>query len=69
MDESKMFIVGAKGQLGLALQARYPRARNANIDELDITDRTSVEKFDWKGIEVILNAVSFFQRAGRGRNY
>lgn len=59
MDESKIFIIGAKGQLGLALQARYPRARCADIDKLDITDQASVEKFDWKGIEVILNAAAY----------
>ena len=52
-------IVGAKGQLGLALQAKYPAARAVDVDELDITDRTSVENFDWSGIEVILNAAAY----------
>ncbi|HSX23895.1 MAG TPA: NAD(P)-dependent oxidoreductase [Candidatus Saccharimonadales bacterium] len=59
MDDSKIFIVGAKGQLGLALQAQYPGAQNADIDELDITDKKSVERFDWSGIEVILNAAAY----------
>ncbi len=59
MDDSKIFIVGAKGQLGLALQAQYPKAQNADIDELDITDQASVEKFDWSGIEIILNAAAY----------
>lgn len=59
MDSSKIFIVGAKGQLGLALQAQYPRAQSADIDELDITDKESVENFDWSGIEIILNAAAY----------
>ena len=59
MDSSKIFIVGAKGQLGLALQAQYPNARSADIDELDITDKDSVESFDWTGTEIILNAAAY----------
>jgi dTDP-4-dehydrorhamnose 3,5-epimerase len=59
MNDSEIFIVGAKGQLGLALQAQYPGAKSADIDELDITDQQSVESFDWSGIKVILNAAAF----------
>src|SRR5689334_16648987 len=59
MQDSEIFIVGAKGQLGLALQSQYPGAKNADIDELDITDQQSVENFDWSGIRVILNAAAF----------
>ncbi len=59
MDNSKIFIVGANGQLGTALRQQYPGSQSADIDELDITDRQSVESFDWSGIEVILNAAAF----------
>jgi dTDP-4-dehydrorhamnose reductase len=59
MDESSIFIVGAKGQLGTALQARYPDAKTADIDELDITNADSVANFDWSPIKVILNAAAF----------
>lgn len=59
MDDSSMFIVGAKGQLGLALQAQYPNARSADIDELDITNADSVQAFDWSNIKVILNAAAY----------
>jgi dTDP-4-dehydrorhamnose reductase len=59
MDNSKFFIVGAGGQLGQALQAQYPQAQSADIDELDITDTESVENFDWNNISVILNAAAF----------
>ena len=53
------FIVGANGQLGTALRAQYPEARFADISELDITDRESVESFDWSGTDVILNAAAY----------
>lgn len=56
---SSIFIVGANGQLGTALQAQYPEAQFADIDELDITDKDSVEAFDWSGIKVLINAAAF----------
>jgi dTDP-4-dehydrorhamnose reductase len=59
IDDRKIFIIGAKGQLGLALQKQYPNAQWADIDELDITDKNSVESFDWSGIEYILNAAAY----------
>lgn len=59
MDSSSIFIVGANGQLGTALRAKYPNAKFADIDELDITDRKSVEDYDWSGIKVLINAAAF----------
>jgi dTDP-4-dehydrorhamnose 3,5-epimerase len=59
VDDSKILITGANGQLGQALQAKYPNARKADISELDITDKSSVLGYDWTGIEVILNAAAF----------
>lgn len=59
MDSSKFFIVGANGQLGTALRQKYPNAQFADVDKLDITDRASVEAFDWSGVEVILNAAAY----------
>ncbi len=59
MKESSIFIVGANGQLGTALRAHYSGAQYADVGELDITNRESVESFDWSGIEVILNAAAF----------
>jgi len=53
------FIIGANGQLGKALQAKYPGATSADIDELDITNNKSVRAFDWTGIKVILNAAAY----------
>jgi dTDP-4-dehydrorhamnose 3,5-epimerase len=59
MNDSEIFIVGANGQLGRALQQQYPGAKSADIDELDITDSKSVANFDWSGIKVILNAAAY----------
>lgn len=59
MDSSKIFIVGANGQLGTALREQYPEARFADINELDITNKDSVEAFDWSGTEIILNAAAY----------
>jgi dTDP-4-dehydrorhamnose 3,5-epimerase len=59
MKDSEIFIVGANGQLGLALKAQYPNAKSADIDELDITNTESVNNFDWSGIKIILNAAAY----------
>lgn len=59
MNDNKIFITGANGQLGTALRKKYPQARYADISELDITNRDSVAKFDWSSIDVIVNAAAF----------
>jgi dTDP-4-dehydrorhamnose 3,5-epimerase len=59
MNDSEIFIVGANGQLGQALQAKYPGAQSADIDELDITNKGSVADYDWSNIKVILNAAAY----------
>ena len=59
MNSNNIFIVGANGQLGRALCHQYPEAKFADIDEMDITDRQSVESFDWSGISIVLNAAAF----------
>ena len=59
MNSNNIFIVGANGQLGRALRQQYPEAQFADIDEMDITDRRSVESFDWSGISIVLNAAAF----------
>ncbi len=59
MDDSKFVIIGAKGQLGTALREQYPNARAVDADELDITDRSAVEAFDWDGTTHILNAAAY----------
>lgn len=59
MDDSKIFIIGANGQLGIALRKKYQNAKYADKDSLDITDKESVEKFDWNNIEIIINAAAY----------
>jgi dTDP-4-dehydrorhamnose 3,5-epimerase len=59
MDDSTFFIIGANGQLGQALKAKYPHAKSADINELDITDFASVEGFDWSSVRVIFNAAAY----------
>jgi len=59
MNDSQIFIVGANGQLGTALRQKYPSAKSADIDTLDITNQKSVEAFDWSTIKVILNAAAY----------
>jgi len=59
MDQSSILIIGAKGQLGTALQGRYPEARAVDSDLLDITDQDAIAAYDWSGIKVIINAAAY----------
>lgn len=59
MDESKIIIIGANGQLGKALQAKYPSAAPVDREELDITDSAALETFDWSKFDIILNAAAY----------
>lgn len=59
MKSSNILILGGNGQLGLALQSQYPNAIVTDVDELDITDKKSVEAFDWSNVEVIINAAAY----------
>lgn len=68
MKDSEIFIVGANGQLGQALQAKYPGAQTADIAELDIADADSVANFDWAKVKVILNAAAFTNVDGAETN-
>ncbi len=56
---SKVLITGANGQLGTALQALYPEAICTDVDELDITSLSSVEKFDWSKVDTVINAAAY----------
>lgn len=59
IDNSKIFITGAGGQLGLALQAKYPTAQKADASELDITDEKTVTGHDWSNTQVLINAAAY----------
>jgi dTDP-4-dehydrorhamnose 3,5-epimerase/reductase len=59
MDDVNFVIIGANGQLGTALQKKYPNARAVDSDELDITDLPAIEAFDWGSTTTILNAAAY----------
>ena len=52
-------ILGADGQLGRALTARYPHAIPLRRVDVDIGDRESVEALDWSRLDTILNAAAY----------
>jgi dTDP-4-dehydrorhamnose 3,5-epimerase len=59
MDNSRILILGANGQLGTALRAKFPEAKCVDRDEFDITDREAYEKYDWSAIDVVINAAAY----------
>jgi len=59
MDETRILITGADGQLGKALQARYPKAIAANRTSLDITDWDALQQYGWSEVGVIINAAAY----------
>lgn len=61
-------IVGSKGQLGQALQLKYPHSIAVDSDVLDITDRAAVESFSWDGVKTIINAAAYTNVDGAETN-
>jgi len=59
VDDSRILIIGAAGQLGTAFRNRFPNAIATDRDELDITDWESVKNFDWSKVDIILNAAAY----------
>jgi dTDP-4-dehydrorhamnose 3,5-epimerase/reductase len=59
VDESALLIVGSGGQLGTALQARYPGAQAVARPDIDITSATSLAAHDWSGIKFVVNAAAY----------
>jgi dTDP-4-dehydrorhamnose 3,5-epimerase len=59
VQDSEILIVGANGQLGLALQSKYPGAQAVDSQELDITNADAVNNYNWAGIKYILNAAAY----------
>lgn len=59
MDDKSILIVGAYGQLGKALNARFPGAKAVDRDTFDMTDWDMLQKYDWSGVKYILNAAAY----------
>lgn len=59
MDPASILIIGANGQLGLALQAQYAGANAVDSAELDITNIDAISNYNWTNIKYILNAAAY----------
>jgi dTDP-4-dehydrorhamnose 3,5-epimerase/reductase len=59
MDESRIVIVGANGQLGKALRSKYPKATALTRQDLDISNSRMVEEYDWSTADVVINAAVY----------
>lgn len=59
MDQSKILIIGANGQLGSELKLKYPDAQAVDKEELDITNAKQLSTFDWSNVETIINAAAY----------
>ena len=59
MNSKRILIIGAYGQLGKALLARYPGATGVDRDTFDMSDWQAVQAYDWSKVDVILNAAAY----------
>jgi len=59
MDNKAVFITGVNGQLGRALQRVFPNATALSRQDLDITNKTAVDSFDWQHESIIINAAAW----------
>lgn len=59
MQASQIVILGARGQLGLALQAQYPEAQAVDSETLDITNQQALDAFNWSGVHYLINAAGY----------
>lgn len=55
----RIIITGANGQVGKALQNKYPEATAATRQSLDISDEKQIESYDWSNYDVIINAAAY----------
>jgi len=58
-NNKQILITGSNGQLGKALLDKYPGAQAVDIDELDISDIKELNKYNWNGIKIIINAAAY----------
>ena len=54
-------LLGAGGQLGRALRREFPDAVALDRAALDLADGDAVTRFDWTGVDVVLNAAAYTQ--------
>lgn len=59
MKPKKTLVLGANGQLGLALRKAIPYAHFVTRQEFDVTDARIYENFPWKQYSAVINASAF----------
>lgn len=59
MNDKKILITGAHGQLGLALQKFFPEAECVDLDTFNISDPKAYESRNWADYGLILNAAAY----------
>lgn len=59
MNNKKVLITGANGQLGLALQKLFPNAEYVDLDTFNISDPTAYSSRNWSEYSLILNAAAY----------
>jgi dTDP-4-dehydrorhamnose reductase len=59
LEDPKILITGANGQLGRALSVVYPNAIKTDSADLDITNPEALHNFDWSNITAIINAAAY----------
>lgn len=59
IDEASVLIIGARGQLGIALSERFPNAQKADREELDIANWEAINNFDWSKVKLVINAAAY----------
>jgi len=59
MDEKRILIIGANGQLGTALREKYPSALAVSSSDLDITNAEQLANYDWTKVDNIINAAAY----------
>ena len=59
MKAKKTLVLGANGQLGLALRKAIPEADFVTRKEFDVTDETAYKHFPWKQYSSVINASAY----------
>lgn len=59
MKPKKTLVLGASGQLGLALRKVMPEADFATREEFDVTNRSAYVSFPWRQYDTVINASAF----------
>lgn len=59
MKPKKTLVLGASGQLGLALRKVMPEADFVTRAEFDVTDETAYLNFPWKQYSTVINASAY----------